>query len=82
MEHPSTLVNMNCLASMFGCQGRWKEAEELYLQVIEIRKRVLGVGHRHTLATMEKLASNYKTQGHSKEAEEVLLQVAKIKKAL
>jgi hypothetical protein len=36
------------LASTYSHQWRWKEAEELELQVIEIRKRVLGQEHPDT----------------------------------
>jgi hypothetical protein len=41
-EHPSTLTGMANLASTYRNQGRWKEAEELDVQVMETRKRVLG----------------------------------------
>ncbi|KAF1949884.1 hypothetical protein CC80DRAFT_598520 [Byssothecium circinans] len=38
------------LASTYGNQGRWKEAEKLEVQVMETRKRVLGEEHPFTLA--------------------------------
>jgi pentatricopeptide repeat protein len=31
------------LALTYGNQGRWKEAEEMFVQIMETRKRVLGV---------------------------------------
>jgi hypothetical protein len=34
-EHPSTLTSMANLASTYRNQGRWKEAEELEVQVME-----------------------------------------------
>jgi hypothetical protein len=37
--------------------GRWKEAEELFVQVMETRKRVLGEEHPSTLTSMANLAS-------------------------
>jgi Tetratricopeptide repeat len=40
-EHPDTLSSMNNLASTYQNQGRWKEAEELGVQVMETTKRVL-----------------------------------------
>jgi Tetratricopeptide repeat len=40
-EHPGTLSSMNNLASTYQNQGRWKEAEELGVQVMETTKRVL-----------------------------------------
>jgi hypothetical protein len=45
-EHPDTLTSMGNLASTYGNQGRWKEAEELEVQVMETFKRVLGPGTR------------------------------------
>ena len=40
------------LASTFWNQGWWKEAEELEMQVMETRKRVLGAEHPDTLTSM------------------------------
>jgi len=34
-------------------QGRWKEAEELFVQVIKMRKRVLGEEHPDTLTSID-----------------------------
>ena len=55
-EHPDTLNSMANLASTFWSQGRWKEAEELGVQVVEARKRVLGQEHPDTLTCMANLA--------------------------
>jgi len=56
VEHPSPLTSMANLASTFWNQGRWKEAEELEVQVMETRKRVLGQEHPSTLTSMANLA--------------------------
>jgi len=56
-EHPDTLTSINNLASTYRNQGRWKEAEELEVQVIETRKGVLDAEHPDTLASMLNLAS-------------------------
>jgi Tetratricopeptide repeat len=40
------------LASTYRDQGRWKEAEELFMQVMETSKRVLGQKHPDTLTSM------------------------------
>ena len=68
------------LASTFWNQGRWKEAEELELQVMEMRKRVLGMEHSATLTSMANLASTFWNQGRWKEAEELNLQVIEMSK--
>jgi hypothetical protein len=61
-------------------QGRWKEAEELFGQVMETRKRVLGVEHPSTLTSMANLASTYMNQGRWKEAEQLNVQVMETRK--
>ena len=60
--------------------GRWKEAEELYMQVMETRKRVLGEEHPDTLTSMANLASTYRNQGRWKEAEVLESQVMETRK--
>ncbi|THC88361.1 hypothetical protein EYZ11_012192 [Aspergillus tanneri] len=71
------IVNIGrCLYS----DGRWKEAEELEVQVVELYKQVLGPEHPHTLASMANLASTYSNQGRWKEAEEMEVQVVKLRK--
>ncbi|KAA8894783.1 hypothetical protein FN846DRAFT_768009, partial [Sphaerosporella brunnea] len=46
-------------------QGRWKEAEELQVQVMEARKRVLDPEHQSTLASMHNLAHTFKSLGRN-----------------
>ena len=58
-EHPDTLMNMANLASTYRDQGRWKEAEELEVQVMEARKRVLGQEHPSTLTSIANLALTF-----------------------
>src|SRR3712207_7615197 len=50
-------------------QGRWKEAEALFVQVMETSKTKLGDSHPDTLNSMANLASTYWNQGRWKEAE-------------
>ncbi|KIM93182.1 hypothetical protein OIDMADRAFT_138250 [Oidiodendron maius Zn] len=85
IEHPSTLTIMNNLAStyqsqanlatIFRNQGRWKEAEDLEVQVMEIRKKVLGAEHPDTLRIMNDLVLTLGNQGRWKEAEDLHVQV-------
>jgi hypothetical protein len=51
------------MAGYFFYEGRWKEAEELQVDVVEIRKRVLGDEYPYTLASMNNLALTYWNQG-------------------
>ena len=62
-EHPSTLTSMGNLASTYRNQGRWTEAEKLFVQVMETRKKKLGADHPSTLTSMANLASTYRNQG-------------------
>ena len=65
-------------ALVYGESGYWKEAEKLYVQVMETRKRVLGEEHPDTLKGIVNLASTYWKQGYLKEAEELEVHVMKI----
>jgi len=49
-------------------QGRWKEAEELEVQVMETRKRVLGAEHPDMLTSVNNLAFTLKSQSRNEEA--------------
>jgi hypothetical protein len=53
-------------------QGRWEEAEELDVQVMETSKRVLGQEHPSTLTSMANLAWTLKSQGCNDEALELI----------
>ena len=47
-DHPNTLTSMSNLASTYRQQGRWKEAEELEVPLLETRKKVArGRSSRH-----------------------------------
>ncbi|KIX10040.1 uncharacterized protein Z518_01121 [Rhinocladiella mackenziei CBS 650.93] len=74
-ELPDTLTSMANLASTYRNQGRWQEAEELDVQVMETSSRVLGAEHLDTLTSMTNLASTYWNQGRWQEAEELEVQV-------
>jgi hypothetical protein len=68
-QHPSTLTSMANLATTYLNQGRWKEAEELFVKVIEISRTVLGPEHPDTLMSMNNLAVTYSDQTRWAEAE-------------
>jgi hypothetical protein len=67
-EHPDTLTSMANLASTYRNQGRWKEAEELEVQVMEIRKQVLGPEHLDSLTSMANLAYTFRSSGQGNPA--------------
>ena len=63
-----------CAATLFS-DGRYEEAEELEVQVMQTSKRVLSDEHPDTLASMADLAATYTKQGRWEEAEELQVQV-------
>jgi tetratricopeptide (TPR) repeat protein len=60
--------------------GRDNEAEELFVQVMETRKKKLGAYHPDTLPSMANLASTYRNQGRWDAAEELEVQVMETSK--
>jgi hypothetical protein len=62
-EHPDTLTSLANLATTFWKQGRWKEAEELFLQVMEPRKKLrywcCWINKRMLLSTKTKLGADH-----------------------
>ncbi|KAL3429649.1 purine and uridine phosphorylase [Aspergillus tetrazonus] len=76
----SILISLSDLAITYRRQGRWKEAEELNVQVLESSKQLLGSEHPATLTSMVNLACTYMDQGQWKEAEELGVQVLELRK--
>ena len=70
-DHPKNLKSMCTLASIYHVQDRWKEAEELQVQVIKINQMNLGDDHSNTLASMHDLALTYRSQGRWEEAKKL-----------
>ncbi|CAN9326633.1 unnamed protein product, partial [Alternaria alternata] len=68
-----------CAAALFS-DGRYREAEELQVQVMQTRKRMLTDEHPSTLACINNLALTYSNQGRWKEAEELQVQVRQTSK--
>jgi tetratricopeptide (TPR) repeat protein len=79
-DQSNTLTGVAYLAATYRNQGRWKEAEELQLQVMEMSQTKLGQDHPDTLTSMANLASTYGNRGLWKEAEELQLQVMETRK--
>ena len=67
-------------ATTLSSDGRYKEAEELQVQVMQGRKRVLDDEHPSTLSSMNNLASTYWNQGRWDDAEKLEVQVMETRK--
>ena len=63
------------ISTVYYHEGWWKEAEELFVRVMETSSRVLGEEHPSTLTSTANLASTYRNQGRWKEAEELFVRV-------
>ncbi|CAI7579555.1 unnamed protein product [Penicillium pancosmium] len=79
-EDKDTLDSTAMLATAYRQDGQWREAEQLEVQVMEIRKTKLGADHPDTLTSMANLASTYRIQGRWEEAEQLDVQVMEIRK--
>ncbi|KAG9106645.1 hypothetical protein FRC07_008765 [Ceratobasidium sp. 392] len=62
-------------AKVYDESGRWQQAEQLQVQVLDGTKQALGELHPDTLTSMANLASTYSNQGRWDEAESLEVQV-------
>jgi len=78
-EHPDTLTSMGNLATEFWKQGRLEEAEQLEVDVLEARTRLLGLGHPETLRSMTNLAYTWKSRGRGEDAAGLMRQAKRLR---
>ena len=77
--HPDVRDIQLChLADFYRDQGRYVEAEPLYLRAIQIREQRLGLGHPRMATALDGLANLYRDQGKYIEAEPLYLQALHI----
>ena len=77
-DHLSTLQSMASLASALEMLHNWSEAEKLYLEIIERKKKLLGRDHHTTLDSITSLASLYKNREQWAKAEEPATEALRI----
>ncbi|HEY9749534.1 MAG TPA: tetratricopeptide repeat protein [Allocoleopsis sp.] len=75
-------TSLNNLALLYESQGRYEEAEPLYLQVLELDKHLLGEDHSDVATSLNNLALLYTYQGRYEEAEPLHLQALELRKRL
>jgi hypothetical protein len=68
-KHPSTLNSMNNLIIVLQQQRKYKEAEQMQRQTLDLKEKVLGEEHPLTLNSMNNLISVLRQQGKYEEAE-------------
>jgi tetratricopeptide (TPR) repeat protein len=49
-------LSLNNLAALYESQGRYTEAEPLYLEALDLHKRLLGDNHPHVATSLNNLA--------------------------
>ncbi len=81
-DHPDTLTAEHNLANLLLQEGRYAEAEPLYLKTLDGQKRVLGAEDPATLRAMGNLASLYFSQGRFADAEPLFLETLEIKRRI
>jgi CHAT domain-containing protein len=72
-------VSLNNLALLYSTQGRYAEAEPLYLRALAIDEKTLGPYHRATAANLNNLGALYYNQGRYAEAEPLYLRALAIR---
>jgi tetratricopeptide (TPR) repeat protein len=70
--------SLNYLAGLYSSQGRYSEAEPLFLQALEIDRRSLPEDHPSLAISLNNLAGLYESQGRYSEAESLYLQAVEI----
>ena len=71
---------MGNLATTYQNLGKYTEAEKLEIQVLDARRRILGVEHPHTILAMDNLAATLKCLGKYTEAEQLVIQAQEVKR--
>ncbi|KAJ6535481.1 hypothetical protein B0H19DRAFT_1322419, partial [Mycena capillaripes] len=78
-EEISTFV-ANCMGLVYSESGYWKQAETLWVAVLEARKCALGEEHPDTLESIANLASTYQNHGRWNDAEVLKVEVMETSK--
>jgi tetratricopeptide (TPR) repeat protein len=74
--------SQNNLAALYHSQGKYLLAEQLYLQSLEIKKRILGDENTEVALNLQNLAACYCARGRYEEAEQLFKQSIKIRENL
>jgi tetratricopeptide (TPR) repeat protein len=75
-------TSLNNLADLYYNQGKYSEAEPLYLDALAMRKRLFTGDHPDVAQSLNNLGSLYKSQGKYGEAEPLYLNALEMRKRL
>jgi tetratricopeptide (TPR) repeat protein len=68
------------LATTYHDQGRYDEAEKIYVDVLALRREVLGEMHPDAIRSVAHLAATYYVQGRYDEAEKIKADVLALRR--
>ena len=74
--------SLDNLAGIYKSQGKYEQAESLYLQALILRRKLLGEEHLHVANSLNNLAGLYYSQGRYEEAESLYLQALELARKL
>lgn len=72
-EDPDAIASAAILAVAYSFEGRLKDAEHLFIQVMDARRTKFGVDDPNTLISMANLAETWKSQRRLEEAEQLIV---------
>ncbi len=78
-EKENTAASYNNLAFLYDNQGKYEEAEPLYIKSLKISEEVLGTNHPSTADSYNNLAGLYDNQGKYEESESLYIKSLKIR---
>jgi tetratricopeptide (TPR) repeat protein len=78
----SVVTQLNNQAYLYQAQGRYDKAEPLYVEALELTKRILGENHPDITAILNNLGDLYEAQGRYHKAEKFLTQALELTKQL
>ena len=81
-EHPNYPISINSLAVLYTNIGDYKKSELLYIQAIEVRKKMLGENHQDYATSLSNLGVLYAFMRNFDKAEKLILQALQIKEKL
>ncbi|MDZ8227763.1 tetratricopeptide repeat protein, partial [Nostoc sp. ChiVER01] len=75
-------TSLNNLALLYNSQGRYSEAEPLFIQALALRRQLLGDEHPNVATSLNNLANLYYSQGRYSEAEPLFIQALVLRRQL
>ena len=79
-DHADTATSLGNLAELYNKQGRYGEAEPLYVEALAIKRAALPEGHPSIATSLNNLAGHYYSLEHYAQAEPLLLEALRLRR--